>query len=526
MIFGDHRTKGAIATPADADIAARRVDTLGTVATRAPDGVPILECRGVEVAYDGVQVLFGVDMEVAEGEIVALLGTNGAGKSTLLKAISGLVDPMAGTIRFAGQDITHADAVETTKLGIIQVPGGKAIFPTLTVEEHFKLANWLTNGESPDAYDARLSEVLVRFPRLVERFEQMAGNLSGGEQQQLALALAGSPAYASSGSTAAGGSPRSGWWSESPLPLATLSPTPSSDLQVTYSGTSTLAFAAVRYVVPLGSGSQKIDPSSITAVLTLSMPSPGAVGTPLIDACPTTTSWSPGGDQPASKAPKYSCADGQASAGIYDSSSDTMTWSLAAAQESPRDPGVFSVALVPAPGASAPFSAEFNTPSASNLAVLSENPYPPSSAGGGSGASANPGQGTPSGSNPASGTGSTTSQTPGSGGGTAYVPAGSSESVFNPPPFSAPTSLSAQAPAASAPTSPTAGNQGSRAGTPESSAPFGSAPRLALGAPAAAKGGVTSSTQRTIGLVVLIAVPPKCHLVTRGTWYSRCTALD
>ncbi len=155
-----------------------------------PPRAPLLDCRGVEVAYDGVQVLFGVDLEVTEGEIVALLGTNGAGKSTLLRAISGLVDPIGGTITFAGQDITHADAVETTKLGIIQVPGGKAIFPTLSVEEHFKLATWLRDGDGPAEHDARLSEVLVRFPRLVERFEQMAGNLSGGEQQQLALAMA------------------------------------------------------------------------------------------------------------------------------------------------------------------------------------------------------------------------------------------------------------------------------------------------------------------------------------------------
>src|SRR5207245_3388997 len=104
---------------------------------------PQLRCQGVDVAYDKVQVLFGVDIEVGEGEIVALLGTNGAGKSTLLKAISGLVDPIAGTIVFDGRDITHADAVTTARLGIVQVPGGKAIFPTLTVAEHFRASTWL-----------------------------------------------------------------------------------------------------------------------------------------------------------------------------------------------------------------------------------------------------------------------------------------------------------------------------------------------------------------------------------------------
>ena len=149
-----------------------------------------LECRGVDVAYDKVQVLFGVDLDVEEGEIIALLGTNGAGKSTLLKAISGLVRPTAGTIHFGGKDITKADAVETSRLGIVQVPGGKAVFPTLTVEEHFKAGTWLYAREDPKDVKARVEDVLERFPRLRERWDQMAGNLSGGEQQQLALGMA------------------------------------------------------------------------------------------------------------------------------------------------------------------------------------------------------------------------------------------------------------------------------------------------------------------------------------------------
>ena len=149
-----------------------------------------LECRGVDVAYDKVQVLFGVDLDVEEGEIIALLGTNGAGKSTLLKAISGLVRPTAGTIHYAGKDITKADAVETSRLGIVQVPGGKAVFPTLTVEEHFKAGTWLYAKEDPKDVKARVEDVLDRFPRLRERWDQMAGNLSGGEQQQLALGMA------------------------------------------------------------------------------------------------------------------------------------------------------------------------------------------------------------------------------------------------------------------------------------------------------------------------------------------------
>jgi branched-chain amino acid transport system ATP-binding protein len=149
----------------------------------------LLSCRRVEVAYDQVQVLFGVDMEVRPGEIVALLGTNGAGKSTLLKAISGTVDPIGGAIFFDGRDITHADANQTVAAGIVQVPGGKAVFPTLTVAEHLRAAGWLYRDD-PEHLKTATEEVLQTFPRLRERIDQMAGNLSGGEQQMLALGMA------------------------------------------------------------------------------------------------------------------------------------------------------------------------------------------------------------------------------------------------------------------------------------------------------------------------------------------------
>ncbi len=148
----------------------------------------LLTVRGLDVAYDGVQVLFGVDVEIREGEIVALLGTNGAGKSTLLNAVSGLTDPVGGAIFYAGRDITHADAVQTANLGIVQMPGGKGAFPTLTVAEHFDLAGWLHAKD--EGFDARVQEVLQRFPRLGERWDTAAGALSGGEQQQLALGMA------------------------------------------------------------------------------------------------------------------------------------------------------------------------------------------------------------------------------------------------------------------------------------------------------------------------------------------------
>jgi ABC-type branched-subunit amino acid transport system ATPase component/MFS family permease len=175
------------------DDAIRAIQQLGLAAevraAAAAAGDRVLLCRGVEVAYDQVQVLFGVDLEINEGEIVALLGTNGAGKSTLLRAISGLTDPIGGSIFLGGRDITHADAVATTTLGVVQVPGGRAVFPTLTVSEHLRAAGWLFRDD-PERLERVTEEVLVTFPRLRERYDQLAGNLSGGEQQMLALGMA------------------------------------------------------------------------------------------------------------------------------------------------------------------------------------------------------------------------------------------------------------------------------------------------------------------------------------------------
>ena len=150
---------------------------------------PLVECKGLDVAYGPVQVLFGVDFTVEEGEIVALLGTNGAGKSTLLKAVSGLIDPSAGKVFFDGRDITGADAEAVTRAGVSLMPGGKGIFPTVTVDEHLRLAAWTFRKDTPRIEAAR-AEVLELFPILAERHAQPAGFLSGGEQQMLALAQA------------------------------------------------------------------------------------------------------------------------------------------------------------------------------------------------------------------------------------------------------------------------------------------------------------------------------------------------
>jgi len=149
----------------------------------------LLSCRGIDVAYSEVQVLFGVDFEVEQGEIVALLGTNGAGKSTLLRAISGLVHPVAGNIVFDGRNITRLQAHETARLGIVHMPGGRSVFPTMTVADHFKAGTWLYGKADADVR-GRTAGVLERFPQLAGRSSELAGNLSGGEQQMLGLGMA------------------------------------------------------------------------------------------------------------------------------------------------------------------------------------------------------------------------------------------------------------------------------------------------------------------------------------------------
>jgi branched-chain amino acid transport system ATP-binding protein len=158
-------------------------------AQEAAERGTLLVCRGVDVAYDQVQVLFNVDFEVQEGEIVALLGTNGAGKSTFLKALSGLVDPIGGAIFYEGRDITHADPNAKTEIGIVQVPGGRGIFPTLSVGDNIRAAGWMFRAEDEYRKEA-VDRVLGYFPILRERWDTPAGSLSGGEQQMLSLAQA------------------------------------------------------------------------------------------------------------------------------------------------------------------------------------------------------------------------------------------------------------------------------------------------------------------------------------------------
>jgi ABC-type branched-subunit amino acid transport system ATPase component len=149
---------------------------------------PLLQVKGLDVYYDRVKVLYDVDFEVRKGERVALLGTNGAGKSTVLKAVSGLVDLSAGSIWWDGTDITNMPAEERVKLGIGHVPGGRGLFPTLTVGENLRMGGYLY--KSDEEVEREVRRVIDYFPWIDERQSQIAGTLSGGEQQQLATGRA------------------------------------------------------------------------------------------------------------------------------------------------------------------------------------------------------------------------------------------------------------------------------------------------------------------------------------------------
>jgi ABC-type branched-subunit amino acid transport system ATPase component/sugar phosphate permease len=156
---------------------------------RAAGELPLLSVRKVQVSYGDVRVLFGVDLDVCEGEIIALLGTNGAGKSTLLKAISGVAPADRGAVVFDGRDITHAPPEEIAPLGLAQVPGGQGVFPALTVAENLRAAGWQLRRD-PATRAARVEEALELFPVLRARLDNPAADLSGGQQQMLGLGMA------------------------------------------------------------------------------------------------------------------------------------------------------------------------------------------------------------------------------------------------------------------------------------------------------------------------------------------------
>ncbi|HKY14543.1 MAG TPA: ABC transporter ATP-binding protein [Microthrixaceae bacterium] len=146
-------------------------------------GEPILELRGIRAAYDGIEVVHGVDLSVHRGQVMALLGANGAGKSTLLRVACGLMQPKAGKVLVAGRDVTGCPSEELARRGLVTIPEGKGIFPNLTVRENLQMATY--SGLKLSRIEAVAYE---QFPRLGERRTQLAGTLSGGEQQMLAMA--------------------------------------------------------------------------------------------------------------------------------------------------------------------------------------------------------------------------------------------------------------------------------------------------------------------------------------------------
>lgn len=146
----------------------------------------MLKVDDIHVYYGQIHAIKGVSFEVHEGEIVSLIGANGAGKSTVLKTISGLLRPKSGTITFLGNDITHTEAYKLVNRGLAQVPEGRRIFLQMTVRENLDMGAYTQK----DVSEADMEEVFRRFPRLKEREKQIAGTLSGGEQQMLAMGRA------------------------------------------------------------------------------------------------------------------------------------------------------------------------------------------------------------------------------------------------------------------------------------------------------------------------------------------------
>jgi branched-chain amino acid transport system ATP-binding protein len=147
----------------------------------------LLEVRDLQVAYGAVQAIKGISLDVEEGQVVTLIGANGAGKTTTLRALSGLLHPTAGEIRFDGKPLVGVPAHEIVTRGIAHAPEGRKIFPLMTVEENLELGGFSRKGE---ALAKDTAEVFERFPRLLERRTQKAGTLSGGEQQMLAIGRA------------------------------------------------------------------------------------------------------------------------------------------------------------------------------------------------------------------------------------------------------------------------------------------------------------------------------------------------
>ncbi|QJW47495.1 ABC transporter ATP-binding protein [bacterium BFN5] len=148
----------------------------------------MLKIDNINVYYGAIHAIKGISLEVNEGEIVTLIGANGAGKSTILRTVSGLLKPKTGEIKFEGKNIAGMPAQNIVKLGISQVPEGRRVFANMTVLENLELGAYIRSDKQGIKDD--MNVVFERFPRLSERLTQLAGTLSGGEQQMLAMGRA------------------------------------------------------------------------------------------------------------------------------------------------------------------------------------------------------------------------------------------------------------------------------------------------------------------------------------------------
>ncbi|HPU49932.1 MAG TPA: ABC transporter ATP-binding protein [Burkholderiaceae bacterium] len=150
----------------------------------------LLTIKGLDVGFGGVTVLHGIDLEIAAGSLVAIVGANGAGKTTLLRALSRLLPLRAGSIRFDGQELAGVAPHRVTRMGLVHVPQGRQIIPTLSVEENLLIGAGSLPGLGRAELDSRLAGEYDRFPVLRERRRISGGSLSGGEQQMLAVSRA------------------------------------------------------------------------------------------------------------------------------------------------------------------------------------------------------------------------------------------------------------------------------------------------------------------------------------------------
>jgi len=149
----------------------------------------VLKVEGIHAFYGPIHVLFSIDLEVGDGEIVALLGTNGAGKTTILRVISGVLKPSLGHVTWNGEQIDGMRPAEVVRRGIVQMPGGRGVFPGMTIQENLEMAGFLY-GRDRAKRKERIEATLEIFPFLKDRRRQVAGTLSGGQQQMVTLAKA------------------------------------------------------------------------------------------------------------------------------------------------------------------------------------------------------------------------------------------------------------------------------------------------------------------------------------------------